>query len=122
MHNLGRRESKALLQTLKPLPRHIGIPGSSVEPLSPNPFHLVSKPNDPHSISSDSIVSEVAPYLQCKRFVLPLERKMPVPPAPFVNTLERTAKSTLLCLPSDVPTPFLGKPPIVGESQEVKSR
>ena len=104
------------LQTLKSLPRHIWISGSTVEPLPPNPFNLIAIPYDPHSVSSDPIVGEVAPYFQCKHLVLPLQREVPVPPAPLVNTFERAAISTFLRLPPDIPAALPGKSPIMGRS------
>jgi len=46
---------------------------------------------------------------------------MSMPLAPLGDISERPSETTLFGLPSDVPTPSLGFPPIVGESQEVET-
>jgi len=101
-------------------PVDIGVPRSPAQPLLPDAGDFAVKPGEGAVVTGDTKVTVVPSQLRSQLPLLLSYRGVPVSPAVFPDSLQRTREPALASLPLHRPVPFPGATPVMGEPQKVE--
>ncbi len=103
------------------VPVHVSLARATIQPLSPDPSHPVSKLFQGAVVAADAKVGIMSPELPDEMRMLLGDRKVPIPSTPFRDAMHRLGETTPGRLLLHHPGSLARATPVIVETQEVET-
>ena len=105
---------------VEPLPRHIVLPGSAVQPFAPRTLDLLIEAFEAVHVTGDSVISIMTMKLSTQCSPLFFNRQMAVYHTPLINSPYCCCELLACCFTPDHPAAFPRLSPIMGKSEKTE--